>query len=1368
MKMALQPHTPPGHPGEHIKREVLPRGVSVKKAAEIMDVGRPALSNLLNGNASLTPEMAVRLEKAFGADAQGLMALQSAYDDFQRREQAKDIAVRAFVPSFLAIEARQVAAWSDQIRARSEMPALVRRLVHSTAKNLMKVDFPAYDNSQRPGWDGYVSTDEATPWIPRGTSGWEFGCNENPARKAEQDYAARTASVPPEERKDITFIFVTPKNWTGKNSWAQAKHGKREWKEVRAYDGSDLEQWLEQSVAAQVWFAEKLGSGTLGIATLEQCWKRWAAVTDPPLSKILFRGSIERHADTLRTWLNQPAAQPLVITADSEIEALAFITCAFETLGTPPGQFYDRAVVLETVDAFKRVAATARDFVAVVSSSQVELVSAGLQKTHHTMIVRRHNDITGEPDIALDLVDYQTFREALGAMGLPGEDYERYARETGHSPTVLRRRLSHMPAIRAPAWSTDTALAQKLVPLNFAGVWNSATPADCEIMGLLATKAYADVERAVTELSRVADAPVWSVGNVRGVTSKIDILFATHTSVTKEDLETFFFVAQYVLSESDPALDLPPDKRWAANIYGKTRDHSAVLRRGICETLVLLAVHGNALFGERLGINLEGRVDAIIRNLLTPLDGRTWASHRGDLPRYAEASPNVFLDLLDQDLASPEPKVHELFRPADTTPFSECPRTGILWALETLAWKPERLGRISSILAKLATIRIEDNWANKPEASLGAIYSSWVPQTAASIDDRNAALESLCQRFPEVGWRLCLAQFDPHSTIGHYSARPHWRNDASGAGQPVKTMGEIHRAASKALQLALAWPHHTEKTLGDLVERLEGIHESEHGTVWDLIKIWAATNPSDTAKQDLRERVRRFAFTRRAQIRGVAGKVANPARELYELLRPADLIMRHLWLFARDWVDESIEDIQDEDEQHFDKHEERIGEQRKAALQEIWAANGYAGMISLCELGNAEGVIGWQLADIVEAEQRIELIDRLAGHLPPPESRKVDQLLSSFLRRLDSAAREKVVTELLEAYSTAGTMSADKSIRILKCLPFRAATWKHVEALPTNLRERYWRETYVVWEQQNEHELNTIVDRLLEVGRARAALRVSQMGFDKVSTARMITLLRTVATSSSEAADTFRLNQYEISRAFKSLKKRSGMLPETLAQLEFMYAEVLDHSDYGIPTLESEVATQPQLFMQLISLVYKRRDDGQDPPEWRIADDERHAALATTCYSVLKRTRRIPGTQPDGSVDGGTLIKWIEDVRALARGLGRLESAEYCIGELLAQSPGGSDGVWPCEAVRQTLDALASQDIARGLMIGRFNSRGAHWRGPGGQEERDLAAQYRSWAKALTFQWPFTAKTLEEIAQTYDREAVQHDTDANVRKRLNF
>ena len=165
----------PVHPGLYIRKHIIPTGMSVTAAAKRLGVGRPALSNLLNENSSLSPDMAVRFAKAFGADRQKLLDLQSSFDSYKRRREEKTVAVRAYVPSFLTIKAQQIHDWAESnIEARHLLPVLLRKLVHSTGHELRKVDFPGYDNAERHGWDGVVEADAATPWVPEGKSGWEF------------------------------------------------------------------------------------------------------------------------------------------------------------------------------------------------------------------------------------------------------------------------------------------------------------------------------------------------------------------------------------------------------------------------------------------------------------------------------------------------------------------------------------------------------------------------------------------------------------------------------------------------------------------------------------------------------------------------------------------------------------------------------------------------------------------------------------------------------------------------------------------------------------------------------------------------------------------------------------------------------------------------------------------------------------------------------------------------------------------------------------------------------------------------------------------------------------------------------------------
>src|SRR5690348_15999988 len=138
--------TTPNHLGTHVREAIIPSGMSVTEAAKRLGIGRPALSNFLNGKSALSPDMAVRLEKAFGADRKRLLKMQAAYDQQNRRAAEKEVAVRAFVPHFLTIKAREIEAWADsQLDARDHLPVLLRKLVNSTGIDLRKVDFPGYD-----------------------------------------------------------------------------------------------------------------------------------------------------------------------------------------------------------------------------------------------------------------------------------------------------------------------------------------------------------------------------------------------------------------------------------------------------------------------------------------------------------------------------------------------------------------------------------------------------------------------------------------------------------------------------------------------------------------------------------------------------------------------------------------------------------------------------------------------------------------------------------------------------------------------------------------------------------------------------------------------------------------------------------------------------------------------------------------------------------------------------------------------------------------------------------------------------------------------------------------------------------------------
>lgn len=89
----------PPHPGDFVRTEIIdPLGLSVTAAAKVLAISRPALSNVLNGRADLSGDMALRIEKAFGVKMDTLMRMQSSFDIARTRRREKKIRVRRYVP----------------------------------------------------------------------------------------------------------------------------------------------------------------------------------------------------------------------------------------------------------------------------------------------------------------------------------------------------------------------------------------------------------------------------------------------------------------------------------------------------------------------------------------------------------------------------------------------------------------------------------------------------------------------------------------------------------------------------------------------------------------------------------------------------------------------------------------------------------------------------------------------------------------------------------------------------------------------------------------------------------------------------------------------------------------------------------------------------------------------------------------------------------------------------------------------------------------------------------------------------------------------------------------------------------------------
>ncbi|MEA2758744.1 MAG: hypothetical protein QOH65_1357, partial [Methylobacteriaceae bacterium] len=892
---------------------------------------------------------------------------------------------------------------------------------------------------------------------------------------------------------------------------------------------------------------------------------------------------------------------------------------------------------------------------------------------------------------------------------------------------------------------------------------------------LAGDRPYDELEKEIQSFAQLNDAPVWSIGTYRGVISKIDLLYAIAGVVTSEDLKRYFSMARMVLGEDDPALDLDEDQRWAASIHGKTREFSGAFREGISETLVVLAVHGGHLFKKRLGIDPEVQALLVVRDLLgTPLTTRMLEANDRDLPTYAEAAPEEFLSILQRDLKTEAPAVLGLLRPAGSSLWGHPTRTGLLWALEGLSWSPQTLPRAAFILARLAQIEINDNWVNKPTHSLQSIFRAWMPQTAADHKTRVDLMKKLAASFSDVAWKICISQFGSHSDVGDYSHKPRWRSDGYGFGEPFPTLGPIMEFKREMVEMAINWEKHTLATLSDLIERLHDLDDDYQARVWVLIKAWAETRASDAEKSAMREKIRVTVLSRIAALRGKRNArftaLSGRAKLAYIALEPSDVMNKHDWLFRDTWVEESADEIENIEEIDFQKRDARIQKMRVDAIREIRDERGLPAILELAERGKASWQIGLHAARDLLSEEELQELLRLALQRVLQGNELVNpskNLIAAAVRAIpDEGNRERLIKVV------ATGLSEEDVVQLLVLSPFGKGTWKLVDTFGKAAQAKYWSDVVPEWLFDSDIENNEGVERLLKAGRPRAAFSCVRLRPERLDAQVLFRLLSAMAVGGNEKSGEYMLQHYDVEKAFTHINASPLLTLEQKAELEFAFLEVLARpwgaraGSYGIPNLERYIEKHPEMFIQALTWAYKRKDGATDPAKFQVSPD-RAKDLAKRGRTLLEAIERIPGYDDLGELKVDRLEKWIATVREVSTELSRADIADLCIGKILAHASVGKDGVWPCETVRKVMENIQSDSMMEGAHISVYNSRGAHYRGEGGDEERELAKKYRQWGQALQLSHPYVSSNLlMGLAKTYESQASYEDTEAGIRRRL--
>lgn len=1256
--------------------------------------------------------------------------------------------------------------WADSRAAQADLPRLVRRLILETGSGVVSLGVPAGEGVGTDGWDGVARATEATAHVPKGLSVWELSVNKSPGVKADGDYGKRTASPDGSPTTDCTYVQVSGRRWKDRESWAKDRSDEERWAEVRGYGVDDLEAWLETAPVTWAWISEKVGLHPSGMRSAEYWWDAWSANTTPATPTDLVLAGRTAEAQALRERLEGPG-QTTTISASSSEEVLAFIAAVgIEQDVTGSSPLLAQMAFVDDVQAWRRLIAHTKPLILVPRADGLASeVPAG--SIHHIVVPVPE---AAAPDIKLTDIDAN---QAAAALEATGQISHNRAVELGHlarrSFTALRRALANKPDLHRPPWAASP-VGRVTRGVLLAGSWKNDRDGDREIVSDLTGVAAGDLVDGVRPLARSDDPFVSRTGASWSVVSLYDAWLLLARELQDDDLERLEQAVLAVLGERDPALDLPQQDRWRAAISGHVRSFSGTLRRGLAKTLALLGTHGDNVTTSKghTGANIA---EHLVRQLLDAANadatGETWTSLSDILPLLAEAGPDAFVDAVRKGVSGVDSVFAKMFTDTkdDHSLFSgSSPHTGLLWALENLAWSTAHFGAVIDLLARLDAIDPGGRLSNRPFASIETIFTPWFPETAVSIEGRLAAVDGLRDRHPEVAWRLLMSMLPDFHGAHFHTHEPQFRDwkpptrNVTNVEYFQIVSGVVDRAVHDAGNDPTRWsqllnegtqlaPEQRRRVVTTLKEQVEA--GAFHGI--DTAKLW-------TDVRDMIGRHREFAEADWA----LPADELTAMDELATQIQPSEgSVASVLWLFQDHMPDLGDGSVSRRD---FDAYQARVEELRTTAVDTVHRSGGLDALLDLAGQSMVAWTVGVGLADVVGDTYVEDLLPDLEGDDPSTRGAVAH---AYFARRSEQAGWDWL-GHLLER----DDLSDRQKARLLLAMHDLPHTWETAAELGPNVEHEFWSAFRYVGLGQDFPHVVLVATNLVTAGRLAGALDFltlygRQQGVDEAVVAEILAdaLEQMLRVDDPQAVH---LREHDFEQVFEILERQADTVGvERVATLQWAYLPALGY-DPDAPTLQRFMAEDPKFFAQIVSTVYRPQCDDDDEGEDTEVEDEaeqvddQREARATNGYRLLSSWNRVPGYQADGTINEDEFNAWIDAAILELREAKRYAVGLTHIGRMLVAAPADPDGGWPPNAVRRLFERLQDDDVEDGYFVEVLGRRGVTSRGleDGGEQERALVDRYRADVERSANRWPRTAAILRKIVKSYESEARRNDESA--------
>src|SRR5690554_2949459 len=869
------------------------------------------------------------------------------------------------------------------------------------------------------------------------------------------------------------------------------------------------------------------------------------------------------------------------------------------------------------------------------------------------------------------------------------------------------------------------------------GSWSEKQECDVRALTTLLGLEYDEWIQKAREILHQPGSPLSLKNGVWTVLNRSELWRQLGSRVLDQNLNVFKELAVSILKESDPAFELPSDERYAARVHGKVPNYSPAIRQGVAEGLAILGALPEYCSNCSQG-NAEITAVLTIREVFDGADWRLWGSLNNLLPSLAEAAPREFLEAVRRALQLEPSPFDELFSQEGNGFNGSNYMTGLLWALEGLAWEEQFLVPVCDLLAELASHDPGGQWANRPGNSLTDILLPWMPHTLASIEKRKVAVQTVLSEWPDVGWNLLLSLLPNQHQTTSGTHKPKWREAIPDDWEKGVTTNEYWQQTSTYAELVVSAAGQDVGKLSDLIDRFESLTKPAFDQLIETLSSDAIKGLPEEQKQSLWRRLSKFTKKHRRHADAkwaLPNELIAPIEVAMEGLAPTDPFLLYAELFSgRDF------DLYEESG-NWKEQRIKLDERRTSVVQKITEQYGIDGAIRFAESVTSSRDVGAALAAIATPEIEKTL---LPDFLDSEKEKHLD-VVSAFIWRRRHDEGWAWCDRLNRAEWNHRQIG-----QFLAYLPFTRDAWERADQWLGKHEGQYWNRASA-FPYEAEEDLGYAIDKLLEYGRPHAAINCLERMLNSKSAIDPSQSVRALLGALSSSEPNHAMDSYHMVELIKHLQSDSSVSDDDLFKVEWAYLPLLNQLDGNKPVfLHQKLANEPDFFCEVIQLIYRSNKEGDKTEE----PSEEKKAIATNAYRLLSEWTKPPGLRDDGTFDSEHFEGWLQRVREVCIETGHLEVALINIGEALIYSPADEDGLWINKTVAGALNDRYSEEMRDGFRTALYNSRGVHTVDPSGKPEMDLAEKYGKKAEdAENAGFHRLAVTLRSLSESYIREA---------------